>query len=207
MKYFVRIGAQSLEVEVDGPRVLVGGKALEATLVAVPGTPLRHLLVGGESWTLAADPAEGPGRWALGVAGEWVEVEALDQRAREIQALARKRPGPAAGRTVKAPMPGLVVRIEVAAGQPVAAGTGLVVVEAMKMENELRAPQPGVVATVHVEVGQAVEKGAPPHDKFINYVNFLGANGWVPPNGRQWVDYIRDKGNGWCPVSVARREG
>jgi len=35
------------------------------------------------------------------------------------------------------------------------------VVEAMKMENELRAPQPGVVATVHVEVGQAVEKGAP----------------------------------------------
>jgi len=161
VKYFVRIGAQSLEVEVDGPRVLVGGKALEATLVAVPGTPLRHLLVGGESWTLAADPAEGPGRWALGVAGEWVEVEALDQRAREIQALARKRPGPAAGRTVKAPMPGLVVRIEVAAGQPVAAGTGLVVVEAMKMENELRAPQPGVVATVHVEVGQAVEKGAP----------------------------------------------
>jgi len=146
VKYFVRIGAQSLEVEVDGPRVLVGGKALEATLVAVPGTPLRHLLVGGESWTLAADPAEGPGRWALGVAGEWVEVEVLDQRAREI---------------VKAPMPGLVVRIEVAAGQPVAAGTGLVVVEAMKMENELRAPQPGVVATVHVEVGQAVEKGAP----------------------------------------------
>ncbi len=148
VKYSVRIGTHTVDVEVDGPRVLVGGKALEATLVAV-------------SWTLAADPAEGPGRWALGVAGEWVEVEALDQRAREIQALARKRPGPAAGRTVKAPMPGLVVRIEVAAGQPVAAGTGLVVVEAMKMENELRAPQPGVVATVHVEVGQAVEKGAP----------------------------------------------
>jgi len=161
VKYFVRIGAQSLEVEVDGPRVLVGGKALEATLVAVPGTPLRHLLVGGESWTLAADPAAGPGRWALGVVGERVEVEALDERTREIQALAGKRPGPAGGRTVMAPMPGLVVRIEVAAGQPVAAGTGLIVVEAMKMENELRAPQPGVVATVHVEVGQAVEKGAP----------------------------------------------
>ncbi len=90
-----------------------------------------------------------------------MEVEALDERTREIQALAGKRPGPAGGRTVMAPMPGLVVRIEVAAGQPVAAGTGLVVVEAMKMENELRAPQPGVVATVHVEVGQAVEKGAP----------------------------------------------
>ncbi|OLC05445.1 MAG: hypothetical protein AUH78_03720 [Gemmatimonadetes bacterium 13_1_40CM_4_69_8] len=161
MKYVVTIGSQHVEVEVVGSRVLVGGKALEASLAAVPGTPLRHLLVGGESWTLAADPAEGPGRWALGVVGERVEVEALDERAREIQALAGKRPAPAGGRTVKAPMPGLVVRIEVAAGQPVAAGTGLVVVEAMKMENELRAPQPGVVATVHVEVGQAVEKGAP----------------------------------------------
>ncbi|PYO31842.1 MAG: hypothetical protein DMD32_07625 [Gemmatimonadetes bacterium] len=58
-------------------------------------------------------------------------------------------------------MPGLVVRIEVAAGQPVLAGAGLVVVEAMKMENELRAPHSGVVATVHVAVGQAVERGAP----------------------------------------------
>src|SRR5881398_3013514 len=138
MKYVVTIAGQTFDVEVDGTRVLVGGVALEANLVAVPGTPLRHLLVGGESWTLAADPAAGPGRWALGVVGERVEVEALDERTREIQALAGKRPGPA-----------------------VAAGTGLVVVEAMKMENELRAPQPGVVATVHVEVGQAVEKGAP----------------------------------------------
>jgi len=48
----------------------------------------------------------------------------------------------------------------VAEGQQVDAGAGLVVVEAMKMENELRAPRPGKVQTVHVAVGQAVEKGA-----------------------------------------------
>jgi pyruvate carboxylase subunit B len=58
-------------------------------------------------------------------------------------------------------MPGLVVRIEVAAGQRVDAGAGLVVVEAMKMENELRAPRAGVVAAVHVTAGQTVDKGAP----------------------------------------------
>src|SRR5213595_962063 len=63
MKYFVTIAGQTFDVEVDGTRVLVGGVALEANLVAVPGTPLRHLLVGGESWTLAADPAAGPRRW------------------------------------------------------------------------------------------------------------------------------------------------
>jgi len=58
-------------------------------------------------------------------------------------------------------MPGLVVRIEVAVGQRVDAGAGLVVVEAMKMENELRASRAAVVETVHVTVGQAVEKGTP----------------------------------------------
>ena len=61
---------------------------------------------------------------------------------------------------MRAPMPGLVVRVEVAEGQAVEAGAGLVVVEAMKMENELRATRAGMVKTVHVAVGQAVEKGA-----------------------------------------------
>ena len=57
-------------------------------------------------------------------------------------------------------MPGLVVRVEVTVGQRVDVGTGLVVVEAMKMENELRAQRAGVVETVHVAAGQTVDKGA-----------------------------------------------
>jgi biotin carboxyl carrier protein len=56
-------------------------------------------------------------------------------------------------------MPGLVVRVEVLEGQQVAAGAPLVVVEAMKMENELRAQRPGRVVKVHVRGGMAVEKG------------------------------------------------
>jgi len=83
-----------------------------------------------------------------------------DERSREIEAVSGKDQPVVAGGTVRAPMPGLVVRIEVAEGQQVDAGAGLVVVEAMKMENELRAPRPGMVQTVHVAVGQAVEKGA-----------------------------------------------
>jgi biotin carboxyl carrier protein len=53
------------------------------------------------------------------------------------------------------------VRIEVRVGDRVAAGASVVVVEAMKMENELRASGPGVVTAVHVTPGQPVEKGAP----------------------------------------------
>ena len=161
MKYFVTTGAQTIEVEVEGGRVLVGGETFETHLAAVPGTPLYHLLLGGASWTVAAQPLDGLGRWALGLVGERVEVTAVDERTHQIQALTgRGRPAAAEG-TVRAPMPGLIVRIEVAEGQRVEAGAGLVVVEAMKMENDVRASRAAVVQSVHVTVGQPVEKGAP----------------------------------------------
>ncbi|MBI1966392.1 MAG: acetyl-CoA carboxylase biotin carboxyl carrier protein subunit [Gemmatimonadetes bacterium] len=140
---------------------MVDGVAAETHFAAIPGTPLYHLLMGGDSWTVAAQPLEGVGRWALGAVGERWEVEVVDDRTWQIQALIGRRAGGGHGGVVKAPMPGLVVRIEVAPGQRVAPGAGLVVVEAMKMENELRAAGAGVVTGVHVEVGQAVEKGAP----------------------------------------------
>ncbi|MGH7568112.1 MAG: biotin/lipoyl-containing protein [Gemmatimonadales bacterium] len=170
MKYAVRVGAKTFEVTVEGSRVTVDGEVLEAHLAAVPGTPLHHLLLaaggggrggGGESWTVAAEPVDGPGRWVLGALGERLEVAVVDERTRRIQALTGGRAGPTGGGIVTAPMPGLVIRVEVSAGQRVEAGTGLVVVEAMKMENELRAPTAGVVEQVHVVVGQAVERGSP----------------------------------------------
>jgi biotin carboxyl carrier protein len=163
VKYFVTLAGQTLDVEVDGGRVLVGGEAIEAHLATVAGTPLHHLLLGGASWTVAAQPLEDAGRWMLGTGGERVEAIVVDERARQAHtpAVRGRAAEPTGGGSVVAPMPGLVVRVEVVAGQQVEAGTGLVVVEAMKMENELRAARAGVVETVHVKVGQAVEKGAP----------------------------------------------
>ncbi len=61
---------------------------------------------------------------------------------------------------VSAPMPGKIVRVLAQPGQDVAAGQGLVVMEAMKMENELRAPRAGRVVDLRVREGQAVETGA-----------------------------------------------
>ena len=169
MKYSVRIGDTIHEVEVDGTRVLVDGVALDADLAAVGGgggggggaTPLYHLLLGGASWTVTAQLLEGPGRWALGMAGERIEVTVEDERDRAKPPQGRTGGAVGGGGTVRAPMPGLVLRVEVAEGQRVDAGAGLVVVEAMKMENELRAGRAAVVQKVHVAVGQAVEKGAP----------------------------------------------
>ena len=162
MKYFVTLRSRTYEIDVGGGRVTVDGEPFEAHMAPVPGTPLYHLLLAGNSWTVAAQLLEGtaPLRWALGAVGERFEVEAVDDRTRQIQALTGRGKALVGGRVVKAPMPGLVVRVEVTVGQRVEVGAGLVVVEAMKMENELRAPRAGVVETVHVAAGQTVDKGA-----------------------------------------------
>ncbi len=158
MKYHVTLPDGTREVEVDGERVVVDGVARTARLEDVPGTPLRRLVLDGRSILLGVTPGEA-GRWTVTCRGESVEVEAIDERTRHIRAMAgaeRAAGGPA---QVRAPMPGLVVRVLVEPGARVAAGEGLVVLEAMKMENELRAVGPGVVRAVHAAPGEAVDKG------------------------------------------------
>jgi len=158
MRYAVLLDGQVIEVEVDGDQVTVGREPHTATLGAIPGTPLRLLLLVGRPTTLPVESL-GRGRWALAPGGERREVEVLDERALHIRSLTsnsdRQRPSP----VLKAPMPGLVLRVQVTPGQQVAAGTGLVVLEAMKMENELKAAAPGVVKALRVAPGDAVEKG------------------------------------------------
>jgi biotin carboxyl carrier protein len=158
VKYTVILDGQSVEVEIDGDRVTVAGQVYVASLGAIPGTPLRQLLLDGRPSTLAIEPL-GRGRWALAPGGERWEVEVLDERARHIQSLSGATERPAASQVLKAPMPGLVLRVHVAAGQRVVAGAGLVVLEAMKMENELKSAASAVVKAIRVKAGEAVEKG------------------------------------------------
>ena len=160
MKYHVAVRNRTYVIDVDGGAVTVDGERLEAHAAAIPGTPLLHLLLGTDSWTVACQQLDGR-RWALGAAGERVEVEVQDDRSKQIEALTGQGRKATVGGVVRAPMPGLVVRVEVSAGQVVEVGEGLVVVEAMKMENELRAAHAGIVEQIHVSAGQRVEKGAP----------------------------------------------
>lgn len=87
----------------------------------------------------------------------YVRVESERMRAAEQ---AKKTTGGAGDRVIKSPMPGRVVKMLVAKGDAVEAGQGLVVLEAMKMENEVRAKVAGTVAEVHVAAGAAVEGNA-----------------------------------------------
>ncbi|HET7042056.1 MAG TPA: biotin/lipoyl-containing protein [Gemmatimonadales bacterium] len=159
MKYFVTIEGKEVVVELDGERLTVDGRTVaSAHLQALPGTPIRHLLLDGASYALAVEPG-GRGEWRVARHGERFEAEVVDERTRHIRSLTgagQKAHGPAA---LKAPMPGLVVRVAVAPGERVAAGAPVVVLEAMTMENELRAPAAAVVQGVKVKAGEAVEKG------------------------------------------------
>jgi len=158
VKYVVFLAGREIEVEVDGDRVVAGGQDRVATLCDIPGTPFRLLVVDGRQSELSVEPG-GAGRWTVGLTGERWESEVLDERTRHIRSLtgeaARHRGAP----PLRAPMPGLVLRILVEPGQRVVAGAGIVVLEAMKMENELRAVAGGVVRAVRVTPGAPVEKG------------------------------------------------
>ena len=158
MKYVVLMDGQTVEVEVEGDRVTVDGRIHSATLGIIPGTPLRQLLIDGRPLTLSVE-AVGRGRWALTPSGERWEMEVLDERTRHIRSLAGSGEQRRVAAVLRAPMPGLVVRVQVEAGGQVNTGDALVVLEAMKMENELKAPAPAVVKAVRVRSGEAVEKG------------------------------------------------
>ena len=157
MRYHVAVGDRTFEVEVSGARVRIDGETTEAQMTAIPRTPMRRLVVDGVAHTLAVVLSEDA--WEIEHVGTRWAVRVLDERTRQLQELTGDGGVSRKGGSVKAPMPGLVLDIEVEKGQTVEAGQGLIVLEAMKMENEIKAVAPGVVTAIHVEAGEAVEKG------------------------------------------------
>jgi biotin carboxyl carrier protein len=160
-RFQAQMGERTVEVgvrEVDGGSYEV---TLDGEAVAVDARPL-----GERCWSLVLDGAV----YTLDVEGEEpdltvsfreaaVPVKLIDAR-RQLLAAAGGRAGQKSGpAAIRSPMPGKVVKVLAPVGTKVAAGQGLVVVEAMKMENEMRAPRDGTVLEVMVREGQAVEAG------------------------------------------------
>jgi pyruvate carboxylase subunit B len=160
MIYVVEVNGRRINVDVQDGEAIVDGVKYRASMHAVAGTPVRIVGVNDAVHRMVLRERVARGRYRLWLDGHRYDAEALDSRARAIrdmQASVAKPTGPA---PLRAPMPGLIVQLRVQVGDTVSAGAGLVVMEAMKMENELRAPAAGKVRAVHVVVGAAVEKGA-----------------------------------------------
>jgi len=154
------VNGRHVTVALGPTGIEVDGEPVTAHLEDVEGTPICLLTTGGTLHRLAVQRGEGRGRYSIWSDMYRFEVEALDERRRAIQEMTGAGKATSGPAPLVAPMPGLVVRVDVQPGDAVQAGQALVVMEAMKMENELRATAAGVVAVVRVQAGVAVEKGA-----------------------------------------------
>lgn len=158
MKYTVRIAGKTFEVDIEGREVTLDGRQLDARLLHQSGSMVQ-LQMEGVSRLMALVPGEQG--WTVHHRGETWHAAVLDERTRRSESLTAAARSDSRGEVVRAPMPGLVLRLEVGEGSRVEPGTGVLVLEAMKMENEIRASSGGVVTKVLVAVGAPVEKGAP----------------------------------------------
>lgn len=161
MKYIVQLNDERRAVSLDvGAVQHEKDEVVNAELSEIEGSPLRLVRIGTQVFRVVVEKRQGRGKYTLWVDGYRFETEALDERTRAIRDLSAATAGPVGPAPIIAPMPGLIVRVNVAAGDRVEAGQGVVVMEAMKMENELRATSAGTVRSVEVAPGTVVEKGA-----------------------------------------------
>lgn len=158
MKYFARIGANEYEIEIAQDRLLVNGEEVEVDLTQVGIPELYSVLFGGRSYDMLIQSERS--NYTITFRGEQFLVQVEDERSRKLNT-GRKAPAlPHGELAIKAPISGLIVKVLVEPGEAVEDGQPLVILEAMKMENEIRSLRAGVVKNVVVVAGARVEQNA-----------------------------------------------
>ncbi len=142
---------RSVRLDRDGDGWVADGRAVSA-LELEPG--IYSVLL--DSSSFEARIERGQDGWIVNIRGRRFVIEINDPRRMRRGGAAQQREGRA---QVVVPMPGRVVRILAAEGDAVEVGQGIIVVEAMKMQNELKSPRSGRIASLHVREGQAVAAG------------------------------------------------
>ena len=166
MRIEIEVGGRRRQVtlrrEDDHWRVEIDGREVAVSVVETGDR--WSMLIGTASHDIRFEPAPG-GELLVHVNAIAVPLVVVEQPGSQKPRVKAARGGVAAGsdagpRAVVAPMPGRIVKVLVQPGEAVQARQGLVVVEAMKMENEVRAPHAGIVADVRVREGSSVEANA-----------------------------------------------
>lgn len=170
MKYIVTItptgspvgSGRTYEIEVgDDGRVKVGDKEYRTDIRHISALSLYSLLVDHRPYEVHVQETD-RNNYRVMVSGqgyEGYEVRVVDERTHRMSRARGGLAGLGGESAIKAPIPGLVVRVNVQEGDEVQAGQSVVILAAMKMENELRAPRSGVVAMVKCKPGESVNQG------------------------------------------------
>ncbi len=157
VQYQALVGDRTFDITVGDDHLVVDGEE-QAYTFEVLREGYVSLIVGGRSVPVSVEPV-GDDQLEVTIDGQRTTVRVKDERDLLLDEFGLGEDA-AAGGEVRAPMPGLVLDVLVEEGDEVAADQGLLVLEAMKMENELKAPSGGVVAAIHAASGDAVDKEA-----------------------------------------------
>jgi pyruvate carboxylase subunit B len=160
VKYQVEIADRKIELEVEksdeGAKVTLGDETQPVDLVRIGRSPVYSLLLGDKSFEVSVHRKDRI--YQIVLDGSTYDARVMDERALRLAA-AGGGDEEVRGEVLRAPMPGIVVGIAVEVGGTVEPGEGVVTLEAMKMENELKSAGGGVVKEIKVEVGQGVTQG------------------------------------------------
>ena len=156
MKFQALVHDQPIDLDLDGDTLTIDGEEVAFSFQRIAPNEVL-LLLDGRSFPFTAEPQR-DGTLRLTHAGQSIPVRVKTERDLLLESFGVEDTGATAERELRAPMPGLVVSVLVVPGQEVVEGAGLVVLEAMKMENEVRAATAATIAAVHVEPGSPVGK-------------------------------------------------
>jgi acetyl/propionyl-CoA carboxylase alpha subunit len=156
MRYVTTIGERECLVEIlDEHHVSVDGIVYEVDLGAASGQTIYSALINHRSYEAFVYPGEEG--WEVILLGSQYVLQVEDEREKRLRASLGRDLAENIDYHLRSPMPGLVVTVPVTEGQTVAKGEVLVVLESMKMQNELKSPRPGTVARLRVKPGDSVE--------------------------------------------------
>lgn len=156
-KYITTIGEKEFEVEILGNnQVNLDGVVYHVDFESISGQPVYTMLVDGKSYE--AHIFQDEDAWQVLLRGTLYSATVEDERERRLRAAAGVGEGTGGEYILKAPMPGLVVQVPVTEGDEIIKGDVLVILESMKMQNELKSPREGVVRRVQVQEGDSVEQ-------------------------------------------------
>jgi len=159
-KFAVSMADRKSEIQLlSNGRLLVDSEERNVEWISLSSTR-RVLRVDGRTFDIDVLSVSREGNVRLLVNGHPLVVDVKDERGLLLQQFGFTGSLNQRGREIKAPMPGLITKVRVKPGDSVEAGQGVIVLEAMKMENELTAPTGGTVKAVHVTEREAVDKNA-----------------------------------------------
>jgi len=157
MKYITSIDGKEFSIEViDKHHIRLGEQVLEVDFESIGGQPVYSLIVDGKSYEAYIYSEEDD--WQVVLLGRQYPVRVEDEREKRLRSVGGSTVSESAEFHLKAPMPGMVVAIPIAEGERVENGQVLVILESMKMQNELKSPRGGTVHRIRVKPGDGVEQ-------------------------------------------------